>query len=452
LYAGFERVEQDNWDDPQLPLWSARLDQLRAADARPTLVVAHSFGSLTAVHSIARDARNEEHALGGAKATGRVRKFHRRVRYKLGRNCSFPSRRQLVILHCITPRILEKRMSRLNTVRPLRPLLAALALATGISPALAETLKVGYLPVTGHAKFFVAKEQGLFAKEGLDVELIEFQNSADGLNAVVAGKLDIGAFGTTAPLAHIAKGAKLKIIGGLMGGDAAVITTAANAGKVAGISDLKGKKIATVRMASGDAVLRGALKDKGINWKSDLQIFELKNPAAVIQSVKSGQVDAGLVWGPHDLRAEDQGLKVVIHSTDLQPGHPCCRLVVTEAGLKNQVACEKFLRAILRAEKFAAENKKETIDAIAKYVKIDRQLLWRGYYSPYLDQSSDPDVKGVKHFADVMVNSGFIAAKPNLDAAVDVRIYAKVLNALAKENPGDPFWRKLQKQFKQKDV
>ena len=47
-------------------------------------------------------------------------------------------------------------------------------------------LKVGYLPVTGHAKFFVAKEQGLFAKEGLDVELIEFVNSADGLNAVVA--------------------------------------------------------------------------------------------------------------------------------------------------------------------------------------------------------------------------------------------------------------------------
>lgn len=123
----------------------------------------------------------------------------------------------------------------------------------------------------------------------------------------------------------------------------------------------------------------------------------MKNPAAVIEAVKSGQVDAGLVWGPHDLRAEDQGLKVVIHSTDLQPGHPCCRLVVTEASLKNPLTWEKFLRAILQAEKFAAENKKETIDSIARYVKIDRQLLWRGYYSQYLDQLSDPDVKGVKH-------------------------------------------------------
>ena len=105
-----------------------------------------------------------------------------------------------------------------------------------IGAAVAEQVKVGYLPVTGHAKFFVAKEQGIFAKEGLDVELIEFQNSADGLNAIIAGKLDVGAFGTTAPVAHLSKGAKIKIIGGIMGGDAALIATPANASKVSTIA------------------------------------------------------------------------------------------------------------------------------------------------------------------------------------------------------------------------
>lgn len=340
----------------------------------------------------------------------------------------------------------------MNISTRIKTLAVALALAGTVGNALAESLKVGYLPVTGHGKFFVAKEQGFFAKEGLDVELIEFQNSADGLNAVVAGKLDVGAFGTTAPVAHLSKGAKLKIIGGIMGGDAALIATPANAGKIAGIADLKGKKIATVRMASGDAVLRGALKDKGLNWKTDVQIFELKNPPAVIEAVKSGQVDAGLVWGPHDLRAEDQGLKVVIHSTDLQPGHPCCRLVVTDASLQNRATWEKFVRALLKAQKFAAENKKETVEAIAKYVKIDQQLLWRGYYSQYLDQSTDPDAKGVKHFADVMLNSEFITSAPDLASAIDTKLYEKVLNDLAKESPKDPFWKKLQQDFKRKNV
>jgi len=340
----------------------------------------------------------------------------------------------------------------MRTRSPSRALLVSIAFAAASGLVSAEALKVGYLPVTGHGKFFVAKEYGLFAKEGLDVELIEFQNSADGLNAIIAGKLDTGAFGTTAPVAHLAKGAKLKIIGGIMGGDAAIITTAANAPGVKKVADLKSKKIATVRMASGDAVLRGALRDAGLSWKTDVQIFELKNPPAVIEAVKSGQVDAGVVWGPHDLRAEDQGLKVVIHSTDLQPGHPCCRLVVTDARHKDYATWEKFIRAILKAEKFAAENKRETIDAIAKYVKIDPGLLWRGYYSQYLDQTSDPDVKGVQHFADVMVNSEFISARPDLAGAIDPTIYRKVLDQLAREEPKEAFWKKLQLKFMEKNA
>ncbi len=329
----------------------------------------------------------------------------------------------------------------------------AMLILAGVTAVAGEPLKVGYLPVTGHAKFFVAKEQGFFAQEGLDVELIEFINSADGLNAVVAGKLDIGAFGTTAPLAHIAKGADLKIIGGIMGGDASIVTTPETAAKTHAIADLKGKKIATVRMATGDAVLRGALKDAGLNWKTDVQIFELKNPPAVLEAIKSGQVDAGVLWGPHDLRAEEQGLKIVFHSTDLQPGHPCCRLVVAASRVQDTATWEKFLRAILRAEKFAAENHQETIDAIAKYVKLDRGLLERAFYQPYLDQSSDPNLKGVRQFWQVMQSSEFIPAQ-NRDIAtsVDTGIYKKVLNQLVRESPNDPFWRKLQVGFQQKDA
>ncbi|MET0321221.1 MAG: alpha/beta hydrolase [Duganella sp.] len=55
LFPDFERVEQDDWDVPDLARWSARVDELRGKDQRPTLIVAHSFGSLATVHSVARD-------------------------------------------------------------------------------------------------------------------------------------------------------------------------------------------------------------------------------------------------------------------------------------------------------------------------------------------------------------------------------------------------------------
>jgi len=48
-------------------------------------------------------------------------------------------------------------------------------------------LKVGHLPVTGHAKFFVAAGREVLPAGGLNVQLSEFTNSADGLAAVARG-------------------------------------------------------------------------------------------------------------------------------------------------------------------------------------------------------------------------------------------------------------------------
>jgi len=283
-------------------------------------------------------------------------------------------------------------------------------------------LKVGHLPVTGHAKFFIAKEEGFFKAEGLDVELVEFTNSADGMAALRANKLDLGAFGTTAPLVHISKGADIRIIGGVMGEDAAIITTAENAKTIKSITDLKGKKVATVRLATGDAVFRGALDDAGLNWKTDLQIFELKSPPAVLEAVKSGQVDAGVTWGPHDVTAEAQGLKVIIRSRSLQPGHPCCRLTVNAKDLQERPEVwERFIRAFLRAEKFANDNHEKTLDDIGKYLKLDRALINKAYYEGYLDQTSDPNVTGIVRFWKTMLKSDFIESDKDITKTPGMR-------------------------------
>lgn len=316
----------------------------------------------------------------------------------------------------------------------------------------AEKLVIGYLPVTGHAKFFVAQEQGLFAKEGLDVQLVEFVNSADGINALAAGKIDVGAFGTTAPLVHISRGTDLRIIGGVMGEDAAIVTTPAKAAVIKGVPDLRGKKIATVRLASGDAVLRGALHDAGLDWKKDVHIFELKNPPAVIEAVKSGQVDAGVVWGPHDLRAEEQGLQIVARSRNLQPGHPCCRLTIRAEQLKERARWVKLVRAILRAEKFTREDHPRTLDAIVKYLKLDRALVERAYYGGNLDQTSDPNLQGVRKFWKTMQASEFVDSKDSIDAHVEPAIYKEALDGLTKESPKEAYWAELEKRFASRNL
>ena len=311
-------------------------------------------------------------------------------------------------------------------------------------PSKLVTLKVGHLPVTGHAKFFVAKEEKFFEQEGLDVQLTEFTNSADGLAALRAGQLDLGAFGTTAPLVHIAKGAELRIIGGVMGEDASIITTKEKAVGVKSVADLKGKKVATVRLATGDAVLRGALAKVGLDWKKDLEIFEVKNPPAVIEAVKSGQVDAGVVWGPHDLRAEEQGLVVVVRSKDLSPGHPCCRLTINQKDLESRGDLwEHFIRAILKAERFSKTNQEVTIRDIVKYVKIDPAMAQKAFYSPYLDQTSDPNLAGIQDFWKTMKTSNFVESTAEIAPFVDGKNYLAALDSLAKEEPQEAYWKTL---------
>jgi hypothetical protein len=45
----YRRVEQRNWDNPQLDEWAERIDTVVATASRPVLLAAHSFGCLAVV-------------------------------------------------------------------------------------------------------------------------------------------------------------------------------------------------------------------------------------------------------------------------------------------------------------------------------------------------------------------------------------------------------------------
>jgi uncharacterized protein len=47
---GFERVEQSDWDQPDIAAWSHQIGNMLRRSARPAIIVAHSFGCLATAH------------------------------------------------------------------------------------------------------------------------------------------------------------------------------------------------------------------------------------------------------------------------------------------------------------------------------------------------------------------------------------------------------------------
>lgn len=317
-----------------------------------------------------------------------------------------------------------------------------------------ETFRIGHLPATIDLLFFVAQEKGYFAEEGLKTELIEFGNSGEGINAVKAGKLDVGAFGTAAPLSFIDKGAAdLTIIGGAGGKGNGIIAYPERAGEFKDIHGFKGKKVATVKLANGDAVWRKGLADAGLDWKKDVEVVELDSPASVLQAVKKKTVDAGVVWAPFMEMAKEQGLQVVQYTDEYFKGHPCCRQVALSENIeKRKGDYEAFFRAMIRAEKFYRENKDETLDIVTKYVKVDRKLIEADAYGGNLLISADPNKHGVEEFWDGMKKIDYVHSQEGIDKNINTALYEEALYDLLKKNPEDAFLKELEKKFKEANL
>jgi len=71
------------------------------------------------------------------------------------------------------------------------PLLLA-GCATPTPPQEPKTLKIGVLPITDVVPAYVAKEQGYYAAEGIEVELIPVASGAERDSLIQAGGIDGG--------------------------------------------------------------------------------------------------------------------------------------------------------------------------------------------------------------------------------------------------------------------
>jgi len=339
------------------------------------------------------------------------------------------------------------------------PLLAAGVLAaatfTGCgkeSAAGKDKVRVGYLAEPAHGLHFIAKDLGYFDEENIDVDLNQFATTAEGCSAVQARKLDVGTFGTAAPLLFIARGVDFTIFGGMMIGGQAIIVKPENLNQFKDLTNFKGKKVGLGKLSTGDVIFRGALKKAGIDPYKDLEIIEFGGQSAVVEAVRKGEVDAGIVFSPHfSLAKQKYGLEVSNYIADFQPGYTCCRLIANTDDLgKKRDIYRRYLIAEIRAYKFYRENPEETVAIFAKAFKLDPELVKADTYTNKTFASNpDPLKKGTLDFWDTMKAIDYLPETDvDIHDHIDPTIYREALDEVLKRYPDDPIYQEMDAFFK----
>ncbi len=302
-------------------------------------------------------------------------------------------------------------------------LFSALLLVSAFAQA-QEKFKVGYIRVMDDAQAMVAHEAGLYAKHGLDVELIEFSSGTDLIKAIVGGQLDTGVLGFTNAVAWASKGADLKVVGGAQQGYHSILVREQTG--IADVAGLKGHSLASQREGStADAVLRGVtLKAAGLK-PSDVNIMGV-SPAVAVQSLVSGRVDAAFLFEPYDRIAQLVApVKQVYEIGEVWP-FPCMVVITSGDTLaKRKDAVWKSLDAQRDAISLLEQQPTEAAKLIADYFIAEPTLktLKRGElpretvieeaiatqtFSAKLD---DQDLARIQELADILQEQGSLKTR-----------------------------------------
>jgi NitT/TauT family transport system substrate-binding protein len=309
-------------------------------------------------------------------------------------------------------------------------------------------MKAGYAPGIGNLLSFIADDSGIFAKEGIDVELVPFSNSSDGLNALNAGKIDIGvSFGTAAPLTFVTQGVDFSFFGGYLSGGHPVLAKADL--EYNSIEDFKGKTVATARLYTPDIAWRTAMLNAGIDIEKDLTVIEVKRPADMLEIIKSGKADIGIGTGSIYAKAIESDLKAITWSNDLLDNHVCCRPVAKTAWInENPELAKAFLRSFIQAEKIYVENPEYAVDVNAKYLELDHELARILTLESNQIIEADPKSHGIQEMWQGLHDIDYLNS-PDIDVNnhINTLLYKKALDELTAENPNDPFYAKLQTRY-----
>jgi NitT/TauT family transport system substrate-binding protein len=268
---------------------------------------------------------------------------------------------------------------------------AALAACAAL-PLRAQTgskITFGYTAVSDFASVFVAAEEGLFKKHGLDVELKFIPLSSALPAAIQSDSLQIGGPTPTVFLQSVDGGLDQVVLagGGVLSKTYTDVSVMARAGSnIRTAQDFVGKKVGVPGLgALLHVTFRQWLKNNGVDYRQ-VSFIEAPFPQHA-DLIKGGSIDAVVTAGPFMARILDSGTGYVasFYSTFLPEGLPTVVHVAKRDWVKaNPAAAKGFVQAVQEGAAFMLQPKNDAKvrAALAKYLRLPPPAVVKMQISP----------------------------------------------------------------------
>jgi NitT/TauT family transport system substrate-binding protein len=286
----------------------------------------------------------------------------------------------------------------------------------------------------GTALFFIAEKEHLFAKHGLDVNIVK-TNTTAAVQAMLGGSMQMATgSGAAAFITATLEGAPpFVLVGSWVNVFPYKVMTHKDITKV---EDLRGKTghVGAPFGTIPDTALRFALTKLKLDPEKDVKLVQIANadPATIIAAMDKGDVQFGILAPPLDRVAERRGYRTLIALPELgipwQQNGEWLQRSYLRTHRDNVV---RYMRAMSDAIKIYFEQKEKTLKYLTEFLGGNREDVEYAYqiFAKWADRNAKPKIETLRTTLDAIKKNTPKATSADPASFVDTSI----MDQLAKE-------------------
>jgi ABC-type nitrate/sulfonate/bicarbonate transport system substrate-binding protein len=297
--------------------------------------------------------------------------------------------------------------------------LAAALLAATLPASADEALKVGKsVPQAfGFTPLNVGIEKGIFKKNGVDVEAVDFGGAPRLAQGLISNAVEMG-LGSGPDMANIVKGAPIKAVGASAGAPEEITITVGTKSGINSIADLKGRGISVSQTGSLTGWLVQTLSAQQ-GWGRDGIKLVIMNPMSeVLAQLISNGVDGITVdlSTALKLQANNQGKLLVKFGDYVKDFHLYVIFATDDVIAKHSQAVRDFLKGWYETIAWMKANKTDAVAIAAKVQNVDPAIVSGTYdlMMPVFSTDGKFNDKALATLARSFVELGLLDKEPDM--------------------------------------